>query len=113
MTRFFGERWDAPRVDDAAQVATPVGERCLHCDEPIEPGDRGLLTPSFLGKAGDDGYEWVMRAVHLECELSSTLSHAMGQCRTCHVDHPTIRPEARATLGAVNEQRQARGLGPL
>ncbi|MGB6163616.1 MAG: hypothetical protein WCF33_20690 [Pseudonocardiaceae bacterium] len=75
-TRFFGPRWDAPRVDNATHVPTPVGERCLHCEEPIEAVDRGLLM-TVVGT--DDAGNWTTesRPAHLECDLRSTLSHPL------------------------------------
>lgn len=111
-TLFFGPRWDAPRVDHATQVDTPVGEVCLHCEEPIEAGDRGLLTPALLPNVTDGGFGWVVRTIHLECDLRAVLSHTMRQCR-CFAQHPTLRAEARATLAALNEQRREQGMGPL
>jgi hypothetical protein len=106
VTQFFGQRWDAPRVDGAAQVDTPAGEPCLHCDEPIADGDRGLLMPV----RSTDRVE--IRPVHLECDLRSTLSHWMRQCR-CFVPDRGLRDEARATLEAVNAQRARHGFGPM
>jgi len=41
VTRFFGERWDAPRVDDALQVGIPVGQQCPGCGELIEAATGG------------------------------------------------------------------------
>jgi hypothetical protein len=100
-TRFFGPRWDAPRVDNA----TPVGERCPHCEEPIEPDDRGLLM-TVVGT--DDAGNWTTesRPAHLECDLRSTLSHLYRQC-PCYARHPSIRAEAQATLAAINARRRA------
>lgn len=111
MTSFFGERWDAPRVEDATQVNTPIGQRCLECGEPIEAGDRGLLTPTIQeNPAGDIG--WVIRPVHMECDLHSSFGHVFGQCQ-CFVQHPTIRAGAIATLMAINDARTQQGMGPL
>lgn len=109
-TLFFGQRWDAPRVDHATQVDTPIGQRCLECEEPIKAGDRGLLM-GIVDLV--DGYPVAsLQPCHLECELRSTMSHFMRQCH-CFVQHATVRDEARATLAALNEHRCEQGLGPL
>lgn len=111
-TQFFGQRWDAPRVDDAMQVDIPVGEPCLHCGEPIEARDRGLMMSAVIEKdlAGD----WIAKIypVHLECDLRSTLSHIFQQCH-CFVPDRSLRDEARATLDAINTQRATEGFGPM
>lgn len=106
MTQFFGARWDAPRVDDATQVPTPVGELCLECGESIQEGDRGLITCLV----SDEGA--MMRPIHMECELRATMSHCARQCE-CFTTHPSARAEALATLRVFNEWRATRGLGPL
>lgn len=107
--QFFGDRWDAPRVDHAVQVPTPVGELCLYCAEPIEDGDRGLLTPAYLQQ--ESGFGWSVEPLHLECDLRS-VSHLYRQCR-CYVQHPTLRSEGLATLMVINETRREQGMGPL
>jgi hypothetical protein len=110
---YFGVPWDAPLLDDARQVPTPVGELCLDCDELIEDGDRGLLMAADVTDPSVPwGYAWVTRAVHLECHLRSTMSHVVQQCR-CFVPGRSLRDEARATLVAVNEWRAETQLGPL
>lgn len=92
------------------QVATPVGQRCLHCEEPIEPGDRGLMMGVVDDLVGQ--HVATVQPVHLECDLRSTLSHVFGQC-CCFVQHPTVRSEALAVLMAINDERARQGIGPL
>ena len=76
MTVFFGERWDAPIVDNATQVPTPVGEHCYDCAEPIADGDRGFVRPMVLAaNVVETGY------VHAECDLRGTCGHLVGLCR--------------------------------
>lgn len=89
-TLFFGMRWDAPMLDNAARVATPVGAVCLHCAEPIEDGDQGVMRP-YLTET--DGYaargEW--RPAHRECDLRSmvgSVAHLEGRC-VCDGGHDT------------------------
>ena len=43
--QYFGESWGAPVNEEVAQVATPVGDLCLHCHLPIQDGDQGYLIP--------------------------------------------------------------------
>lgn len=110
VTQFFGERWDAPRVDDAVQVNTPVGELCMHCDEPIKPDNRGLLMGAIDLVDGETVYS--IRPAHLECDLRGIFSHIYQPCH-CFVPNRSLREEARATLTAINEQRAAQGFGPM
>jgi len=91
MTRYFGERWDAPIVaddPDALGCDTPVGVRCLECDEPIVQGDQGFLRPFMHGR-GWQGEGWIVAslgeeasvtAVHRECDLLGIVGHMVGVC---------------------------------
>jgi hypothetical protein len=65
-TLYFGPRWDAPVVDHAQQVPTPVGLACYDCEEPVVEGDRGLLRGG--------------RPVHAECDLRRVMGHQVGYC---------------------------------
>jgi hypothetical protein len=88
VTFFFGERWDAPIVDDARQVATPAGASCYDCAEPIEDGDRGFVRATVLADGtGQIGY------VHAECDLRSTCGCMAGLCGC--TGHPSNRATAR------------------
>lgn len=88
MTVFFGERWDAPIMDGATWVVTPVGELCTYCAEPIEHGDRGFVRPVMLSADRTaTGY------THAECELSGTAGHVAGFCRCS--GYPDDRATAR------------------
>jgi hypothetical protein len=112
---YFGVPWDAPLLDDARQVPTPVGAVCLECVDPIEDGDRGLLMALMVAAPGESingSRGWNAGPVHLECHLRSTMSHVVRQCR-CFVPDRSLRDEARATLVAVNEWRAEIQLGPL
>jgi hypothetical protein len=98
----FGPAWDAPSCEYADLVATPVGEPCLECEEPILDGDRGMVMP-FVGA-------W--SPMHLECYMRGTMSHSFKQCR-CYVPRRSLREEAKATLEALNAERAKQGWGPL
>lgn len=89
MQNFFGERWDAPAFDDATEIPTPVGERCLDCDELIAEGDSGTMTPAIIKT--EDGYGSEIRAQHIECHLRHFLgspAHIMGQCSCSGGEEP-------------------------
>jgi len=106
----FGPAWDAPSCEYADLVATPVGEPCLECEEPILDGDRGMVMPFVHDRNGVAVGTWA--PMHLECYLRGTMSHLYEQCR-CYVPGRSLREEARATLGAINVARAEEGFGPL
>lgn len=118
MTQFFGERWDAPRADNASPVPTPVGEPCLHCREPIEDGDRGLLMP-YVTDIVDGKPIGGTEPVHMECDLRTlgNVYHYGGQCRyigDCHQHETgTWRDQGRELLAYINQQRAQQGMGPM
>lgn len=77
-TLFFGERWDAPAVDDATQVATPVGASCLWCDEEIVDGDRGFMRAAVTQTGAD------LRAEHRECGFRAVVGSIGHLLKVCH-----------------------------
>lgn len=79
---YFGEKWDAPSHDDATQTETPAGEPCYMCDREIVVGDQGWLRPLVLAGEARVG------AVHLGCEMGTTIGHTFGYCNcTGWTDH--------------------------
>lgn len=90
VTFFFGPRWDAPIMEGATEVPTPVGEPCTYCAESIADGDRGFARPVM--SVGDDPGVRVSY-VHAECELSGILGHDAGYCRC--TGHEDTRATAR------------------
>ena len=77
MTRYFGEPWNA-NIAKGEQVPAPIGAPCLHCQEPIQFEDSGLLMPGMTNG-------WRMPdPIHLECLLCTvygSVSHQRGTCR--------------------------------
>ena len=68
MTQFFGRRADAPRWDDATEILTPVGELCLHCEEP----DCVTVCPTGASyKRAEDGIVLVNPDTCIGCKLCS------------------------------------------
>lgn len=74
---WFGEPWPRPEwrapicEDDALRIPTPVGQKCILCDEEIVEGDRG--TQYANGPFA-----------HAECGLRSVTGnhlHVAGMCR--------------------------------
>jgi hypothetical protein len=108
-TGYFGARWDAPMLDDAVEVATPVNWPCVGCDEPIQDGDRGLIRVAI--RRGDDGAPYgQFVAIHAECDLRSVMGHQVGVCG-CN-GHGTTRADARLVWERVSKMR-GRDLGEL
>lgn len=80
---WFGWRWSAA-VSLAAE--TPVGETCLHCDEPVLVDDCGTFT-TFVDVDEDNDTVSSIRAMHAWCQLRSVLGsigHLLQRC-TCHL----------------------------
>lgn len=70
MVSWFGKRHNAPIYEDTPQVTTPVGKKCLNCDEPILQGEDGFVECSN-------------NAFHRACFLRriiGSLAHQMGVC---------------------------------
>jgi hypothetical protein len=78
MNKLFGPAWEgSPIANEAPRVATPVGEKCIWCDEPIAEGDSGIVLPYIRHGKGT----WV--AQHHECELRQmfgSVGHQMCRC---------------------------------
>lgn len=96
---FFGDRWDAPIVDDAVQVETPVGQICYECAEPIEDGDRGFIRATMREVGKTMGCE----PVHAECDLRNVMGHTVGVC-SC-TGHYGSRADAKLVWQRVGEER--------
>jgi hypothetical protein len=75
MTIFFGQRWDAPIVDRARFVPTPVGQVCYLCDRPIHRGDQGFIRPLITENGPDRNLP-----VHRGCDMAVTIGHLFGIC---------------------------------
>jgi hypothetical protein len=81
LMKFFGEPYpsrerSAPIYEGLEQVAPPLFEPCLHCAEPIAPGDRGFVMP--YPDAQGRGV-----AMHHECFLRTLLGSVSHQRRLC------------------------------
>lgn len=59
-------------------VPVPVGERCLHCGEPIAAADTGFITP-YIDRSGG----CAARAFHRECMLRNVLGSVGHQRKKC------------------------------
>lgn len=106
--RFFGEPWDALFIDDAEQVATPVGEPCSYpCGELIADGDQGVVMACIVeGPEGKPIAE--LRPVHRECLIRATVGpveHFIeGRCSGRHSDE-NWREQGRATIAWLEAHR--------
>lgn len=77
--KWFGESWLAPINSSSPHVETPVGERCTHCEEPIDEGEQGVV---YAGNTG---------AAHLECflrDIFGSVAHIRREC-SCFVKGST------------------------
>lgn len=104
---YFGRKYDAPVYKELPRTATPVGEKCMHCEEPF--------------KRGDDGFSEASGYVHRACRIRLVLGsvgHQMGRC-SCYVkdgtsfeDPPgmTRREAAEAALTLYETGRRPPGL---
>ena len=108
MTEFFGKRWDAPMVDPPAeQRPTPVGQKCMWCDESVVEGDRGV----FMGvmRLVNGVTVGTTEPVHMECQLRQSvggIAHLQRRCSCCGGgddpdDDLPAREAARASLAYV------------
>lgn len=74
---WFGRHWGAGVCDSCQRVEAPRGEACRHCDEPIEPGDDGVMMWHGLGEGS--GY----RPLHQPCFErggNGGVYHQLGVC---------------------------------
>lgn len=105
MNHYFGQPWDAPFIDDAEQIPTPVGEPCLACEEPIAEGDQGVVMPYvYLGPDGKPATRSV--AEHRECMLLGLLGHVAGTC-FCHDGLGGHRERGQATVTWLAAEKEA------
>jgi hypothetical protein len=79
-TQFFGKRWDAPIVDDAEQVLTPVGLTCYDCGHAIEANDQGFLRPYVYAADEDGPLIAELRPIHRGCDMAGVAGHVFGVC---------------------------------
>ena len=67
---WFGKSWGAPMCADCPQVDAPVGEPCVHCEEPIAAGESGVIASNGP-------------VYHLNCFLRGlygSAAHIVGDC---------------------------------
>jgi hypothetical protein len=62
--KWFGKSWGAPICDEVEHVATPVGAKCMHCDQEIDRNAQGFLVPHLDLDAASSECPW-----HLDCFL--------------------------------------------
>lgn len=65
--KWFGKSWDAPCCGYMGHVATPVGQLCVQCDQPIAATDCGFMIPQLQ----DNHFK--NRPWHRECFLQNVL----------------------------------------
>jgi len=89
MMQWFGVSWNDSFCFDMPHAATPVGQPCLHCDEPIAAADNGVLLPLLVQPC--DTY----LPCHRECyerRLFGGVNHQRGRCTCCGGTEPPDQP---------------------
>jgi hypothetical protein len=61
--KFFTNGTWRPRSQQIAQIATPVGERCLACGHSIQADDCGV-SMVHMGASGDAYRPWHLACFH-------------------------------------------------
>lgn len=109
----FGDVNYAVELDRAP---TPVGQKCLGCDEPIVEGDSGILSPYYDGKESKEvpqHEECVMRA------LFGSVGHQQAQEKNIRCseglcdDPPEMTKRQSAKAAADYAKRHKRQMPPL
>jgi hypothetical protein len=108
VNTFFGEPWDAPFIDDAVQVATPVGESCVDCHDPIADGDQGVVMPCISeGPGGAPVAD--LRPTHRECFIRAVIGpvehFVEGRCSGGPHSEENWREQGRATIAWLEAHR--------
>lgn len=118
---FFGSPWRALLDHPHRLIPTPIDKPCLHCEELIHVGDRGVLIAvvTRLGPAPES----MISNVHLECDIRSKLggmSHMEKRCLCFkgkegadHTFDGTFREEAIAVLAFLNKEWTDAGHEPM
>lgn len=102
---WFGASWGAPLNGDCERQATPTGEPCLRCGEPIENWASGVVQSCVTTEGAS------RRPLHLECFVRGTfgsVGHLRGRCSCFGGDEEdppgmTRREAARASVLALLE----------
>lgn len=102
MNRYFGPAWDAPFIEDAQQVPTPVGELCLECQEPIAEGEQGVVMPLIYEADGAPAMRYAPE--HRGCMLLGVVGHIAGTC-FCHGGLGTVRERGLLTVEWAERNR--------
>lgn len=79
--QWFGDSWGAPCCDPNDHVATPVGELCMHCREPIVLGSQGLIH-SVVHAVEEGKVVWSREPTHVYCYLRTIRRHG-PECPHC------------------------------
>jgi len=95
--KWFGASWGAPFCEADEHIETPVGETCVHCDEPIAENDQGIVYANGP-------------IAHLNCFLRGihgSLAHIEKRC-SCYVPGATCTdPEGMTKREAANAAVEA------
>ena len=76
--QWFGRAYGAPYEADTPHVATPVGEPCLWCEEPMCEGDNGVIVGYI-----DTSKTPRQVPYHYECYLRQIVGGVNHQLHLC------------------------------
>lgn len=109
--KWFGESWGAPICKPEDHAEAPVGEPCIHCEEPIQEGDKGIITPFLTDWVDKDTFVEKEVPYHYACFMRNIVGSLAHINKTCSCfggteeDPPdmTKREAAEAALKAYEE----------
>jgi len=102
---------EAPKGGVLARVATPVGQSCAYCAEPIAADDWGFLVPLIAE------HEATIEPWHRECflrQITGSVSHVLKVCG-CYVpgatetDPPELSLREAAKLAVEEWEKVEKG----
>lgn len=104
---YFGAFWNVPATELLDRLPTPVGDKCIDCQEIIGVADQGYIVPCVLRQ--DEVGRWVTEflPIHRECQLLATVGHTFGYCNCNNYQGLTRRQGAIKTWDAVQAHNQA------
>jgi hypothetical protein len=117
VNAWFGTDWGSPICQHTPQVAVPIGQRCLWCDEPIAADDNGVVMP-YMESVGNV-FVTSQAALHIECHVRQfvgSVGHQLGLCTCeggagCYEGEPatmSVRDAARAAWDLARQRARAR-----
>lgn len=99
MSAYFGDWCPIGAGSILFKARTPIGMKCVHCEKPIEEGERGYLAGAIVTPPDGDSFGAIV-AEHRECRHLHLAGHTLGICG-CTGFEPTTPEEHYATALAA------------